>query len=52
MPKMCENWLSLVNHCIYYAHQICKIYQVLPYPVDSKAIGKLWNPLFMAVFQF
>ena len=21
MPETCENWLSLVNSCIYYAHQ-------------------------------
>ena len=38
MPKTCENWLSLVNSCIYYAYQACEIYQVLPYySVDFKA---------------
>ena len=25
-----ENWLVLVNSCIYYAHQTHEIYQVLP----------------------
>ena len=37
MPKTCENWLGLVNSCIYYAHQTPEIYQVLPYSVDFKA---------------
>ena len=27
MPKTCENWLGLVNSCIYYAHQTHEIYQ-------------------------
>ena len=26
MPKTCENWLGLVNICIYYAHQTREIY--------------------------
>ena len=25
MPKTCENWLGLVNSCIYYVHQTHKI---------------------------
>ena len=25
MPKTCENWLSLLKSCIYYAHQTCEI---------------------------
>ena len=34
----------LVNICIYYAHQMCEIYRVLPYSVDFKAPMELWNP--------
>ena len=42
MPEAYENWLSLVNSYGYYAHQICEIYQVLPYSVDFKApVGAL-----------
>ena len=37
MPETCENWLGLVNICIYYACQTHEIYQVLPYSVDFKA---------------
>ena len=25
MPETCENWLGLLNSCVYYAHQIRKI---------------------------
>ena len=25
MPKTCDDWLSLVNSCIYYAHQAREI---------------------------
>ena len=39
------NWLDLVNCCIYYTRQTCEIYQVMPYSVDFKAPGELWNPL-------
>ena len=39
MPETCENWLSLVNIYIYYAHQTHEIYQVLPYSVDFKVPG-------------
>ena len=45
MPKTCENWLGLVNSCIYYAHQTHEIYQVQPYSVDFKAPREHWNPL-------
>ena len=45
MLKTCENWLSLVNSYVYYAHQILKIYYVLPYTVDIKASDEFWNPL-------
>ena len=45
MPKICENWLHLVNSYIYYAHWAHEIYQILPYLVDFKAPGELWNPL-------
>ena len=42
MPETCENWLGLVNSCLYYVHQTYEIYQALPYSVD-------WNPLSKAV---
>ena len=45
MPETCENRLGLVNSCIYYAQQTCETYQVLPYSVDFKAPGELWNLL-------
>ena len=34
-----ENWLHLVDSCVYYAHQTCVIYQVLSYSADFKALG-------------
>ena len=37
MKMTYENCLSLVNSCIYYAHQTHEIYPVLPYSVDFKA---------------
>ena len=43
MPETCENWLGLVNNCIYYARQTHEIYQVLP-QVYFKAPEELWNP--------
>ena len=45
LPNTCENWLSLVNSCVYYACQTCEIYQVLPYSVNFKAPTELWNSL-------
>ena len=51
MPEICENWLSLVNSCIYNACQTHEIYQVLPYSVDFKAPGALWNPLSKTVLS-
>ena len=51
MPETCENWLSLVNSCIYYAHQTGEIYQLLHYSVDFKAPVELWNPLSETVFS-
>ena len=51
MPKTCENWLGLVKRCIYYALQTHKIYQVLPYSVDFKAPGELWNQLSKTVLS-
>ena len=45
MLETCGNWLSLIESCIYYAHQTSEIYQVLPYSVDFKALEELWNPL-------
>ena len=45
-PNMFDlNWLGLVILCIYYARQTHEICQVLPYLVDFKAPGELWNPL-------
>ena len=34
MPETCENWLGLLNSCVWYAHHTCEIYQVLAYSVD------------------
>ena len=31
MPEPSENWLGLVNSCVYYTHQTRKINSVLPY---------------------
>ena len=39
MSETCENWLGLVNSCIYFDCQTYEIYQVLPYSVDFKAPG-------------
>ena len=35
----CENWFGLPKSCVYYVHQTCEIYQVLPYSVDFQAPG-------------
>ena len=51
MPETCENWLGLVNSCVYYAHQIREIYQALPYSLDFKAPRELWNPPSKAVLS-
>ena len=51
MPETSDNWLGLVNSCIYYAYQIHEIYQVLSYSVDFKAPGELWNPQGKAVLS-
>ena len=40
-PENCENWLGLVNSCVYYACQTHEFYQVLPYSMDLKAPGEL-----------
>ena len=37
MPEICENWLGLVNICVYCARPTRKIYQALHYVVDLKA---------------
>ena len=37
MPETCENWLGLVNSCVYYAFQTHEIYPVQPYTADFKA---------------
>ena len=41
MPETGENWLGFVNSWVYFARQIHKIYQVLPYSVDLTAPGEL-----------
>ena len=51
MPETCENWLGLVNSCVYYARQTCEIFQVLRYAVDFKAPRELWNPLSKTVLS-
>ena len=37
MPGTCENWLGLVNSCVYYARRTREIYQTQSYSVDFKA---------------
>ena len=53
MPKTCENWPGLVNSHFYYACQTHGIYQlhVLPYSVDFKAPGGIWNQLSKTVLS-
>ena len=51
MSKTCQNWLGLVNNCIYYACHTYEIYQVLSYSVDFKAPGEIWNPLSKTVLS-
>ena len=41
VSETCENWLDLINSCIYYARQTRGIYQVLPYAVNFKTPGEL-----------
>ena len=45
IPQTCENWLGLVNSCIYYVHQTHEIFELLPYLLDFKASWKFWNPV-------
>ena len=51
MPETCENWLGLVNSCVYHASHAREIYKVLPYSVDFKAPQELWNPLSKTVLS-
>ena len=51
MPETYENWFDIVNSCIYYIHQTHEIYQVLPYSVDFKTPGELWNRLSKTVLS-
>ena len=51
MPETCEKWLDLVIICIYYAPQTREIGQVLPYSLDFKAPGELWNPLCKTILK-
>ena len=39
MSETCENWLGLVKSCIYDAHKLHEIYQVLPYSVRQYLIN-------------
>ena len=43
MPENCENWLGFIKSYIHYAYQTHETYQLLPYSVDFKAAGELWN---------
>ena len=60
MPESCENWLGLVNSCIYYALQTQEIYEVLPYSVDFKApvetvpskCSFIWNKGAVSVWNY
>ena len=45
MPETFENWFGHVNRYVWYAHRTREIYHVLPYAVDLKAPGELWNLL-------
>ena len=40
MPETCENWLALVNSCVYYACKTREIYRVQLYLVDFEAPGE------------
>ena len=51
MLQTCENWLTLVNCFVYYAHQTCEIPQELVYSVDFKPPGEFWNLLSKAVLS-
>ena len=51
MPETCENWLDLVNSCAHHARQTHGIFQVLPYLMDFKVLGELWNPLSRTVLS-
>ena len=51
MPEACENWLCLVNSCVYFAQQTREIYQVQSYSLDFKAPEELWNPLSKTVLS-
>ena len=42
MPETCENWLGLLNSCVYCAHPTCEIYQVLHYSVDLGSFEIHW----------
>ena len=52
MSETCDNWIGLVNSCVYYAQQAREIYQVVPYSVDLKASGELWNLMSKTVLSF
>ena len=51
LPPVICGAIGLENCCIYYAHQTHEIYQVLPYSVDFKTPGELWNPLSKTVLS-
>ena len=51
MPEACENGVGPVNSCVYLANQNHEIYQILPYSVNFKAPGEIWNPLSKTVLN-
>ena len=51
MLQTCQNWLGIVNSCVYCAHHTREIYQVLPYSVDFKAPEDLWIQLSKTVLS-
>ena len=51
MLKTFKNGPCFVNSCVYYDGQTHGIYQVLPYAIDFKAFGELWNLLSKTVLS-
>ena len=50
MHETNESQLGLVNIFIKFTRQTKEIYWVLPYLVDLKAPGEVWNPLSKTVY--
>ena len=45
LPGTCDNWLGLVNNCVYYARSAPEIHQPMPFSVDFKAPWDPWNQM-------